>query len=1008
MSAESPLRLERRFSRDGLPWIVGAAALAVYLVTLNHFVTLTSLALVNRVSGLDWHPMLSQPLACLLTFPFRWLPAGWVPLALNAFTAVCAALTLATLARSVALLPHDRMEQQRLLVQNEHALLSLPAAWVPVILAAVALGFQLTFWEHAIAASGEMLDLLLFAYIIRCLLEHRIDERQSWLDRAALLFGCAMANNWAMVPFLPLFLVALLRTKRLSFFSLRTIGRIERTGWESAAPALTADLRFFLRVALLGLAGCSLFLLQPLAQVFSPDSTVSFWQALHTAALSDKDTLHILFRWFTHSGRYVALLLVATSLLPILLLSIRWGGLVGGESNARFDLAAFLMHIFHAFLLLICFWAVFDPPFSPRQIARQNGLFLPFLPLYYLTALSIGYYSGFFLLLFGAATLQRINRRLAFRRLLCQAVPMLLYVLLGLALAGLLLENVPVIRVTNAPRLNQYAKLAAGSLPPDGAIVLSDDPVRLAVLQAALAPEGKAGRYVPVETRSLALAPYRAWLSRKHPGLWPSEPATEAGSTLAGLIPSQTNALVETASVVRLLSGLAQSNHIYCLQPTFGLLLEQFYLQPHGLLSEMKLYPTGLLSEPPLTPAELAENQAFWQCAIETGVRPVLRLISQPELPRPAVEERLMKLGHLQTLSPAEARVLAGWYSGALNRWGVVLQRNGKWSEAAPCFSLAQDLNADNLPARINIQCNSNLLAHQKMTVTRTQVFPEQFGRYHNLNQVLTECGPFDDPSCCYHLGLDLARGGMLRQAGQQLERIRELVPSDVSVRLMLGDLFTTCAAPDLTLKIVAEIQADPELRPLGLTNEVEVALLEARAWLAKTNRPVAQGIIYALLATHPGDAGILGRAAATFTAGQSYSDALRLTDRQLQLDPNDAVALARKGNLCILIGDLTNAIPPLTLSLSLTNAYSARLNRATAYLRTGCLDAAEVDYQDLLKAYPTAYSAFYGLGEIAWQRKDTNTAIRYYEQYASQAGADTAESMLVAARLKSLQPGRR
>src|ERR1035441_2602388 len=230
MSAESPLRLERRFSRDGLPWIVGAAALAVYLVTLNHFVTLTSLALVNRVSGLDWHPMLSQPLACLLTFPFRWLPAGCVPLALNAFTAVCAALTLATLARSVALLPHDRMEQQRLLVQNEHALLSLPAAWVPVILAAVALGFQLTFWEHAIAASGEMLDLLLFAYIIRCLLEHRIDERQSWLDRAALLFGCAMANNWAMVPFLPLFLVALLRTKRLSFFSLRTIGRIERTG----------------------------------------------------------------------------------------------------------------------------------------------------------------------------------------------------------------------------------------------------------------------------------------------------------------------------------------------------------------------------------------------------------------------------------------------------------------------------------------------------------------------------------------------------------------------------------------------------------------------------------------------------------------------------------------------------------------------------------------------------------------------------------------------------------
>ena len=204
MTVESSPKLERRFVRDGLPWVVGAAALAVYLATLNHWVTLSSLAVVTRVSGWDWHPMLSQPLLCLLTYPSRWLPGGWVPLALNVFTAVCASLTLATLARSVALLPHDRVEQQRLLVQNEHALLSLPDAWVPVALATVALGLQLTFWESAIAASEEMLDLLLFAYIIRCLLEHRIHERQSWLDRATLLFGCSMANNWGMVEFLPL------------------------------------------------------------------------------------------------------------------------------------------------------------------------------------------------------------------------------------------------------------------------------------------------------------------------------------------------------------------------------------------------------------------------------------------------------------------------------------------------------------------------------------------------------------------------------------------------------------------------------------------------------------------------------------------------------------------------------------------------------------------------------------------------------------------------------------
>ena len=35
--------------------------------------------MVSRVNGWDWQPLLSQPLLCLLTFPLRWLPAGWVP-----------------------------------------------------------------------------------------------------------------------------------------------------------------------------------------------------------------------------------------------------------------------------------------------------------------------------------------------------------------------------------------------------------------------------------------------------------------------------------------------------------------------------------------------------------------------------------------------------------------------------------------------------------------------------------------------------------------------------------------------------------------------------------------------------------------------------------------------------------------------------------------------------------------------------------------------------------------
>ena len=396
MTVESAVKPERKFVRDGLPWVVWAAALAVYLATLNHWVTLSSLAQVSRVTGWGWQPTLYQPPLFLLTYPIGWLPAGWVPMALNGFAAVCASLTLAMLARSVALLPHDRLEQQRLLVQNEHALLSVPDAWVPVLLATVALGLQLTFWENAIAATGDMLDLLLFAYVIRCLLEHRIHPQQSWLGRATFVFGAAMANNWAMAGFLALFLVALLRLRRLRLFDFRSRPRRDQSGGQSAAPGLAAEprpmlrltqdgegfkvdvaqvaaeFRYLLRMALLGLAGLSLVLVLPIVQAYSPDSALSFWQGLLAVAASYKATLQAFFGGFVRHNRDVALLLAAVSLLPVLVLSIRWSASALAASHAQADLASLIFRLAHAFLLLVCVLTMFDPrTLLSSQVAEE-------------------------------------------------------------------------------------------------------------------------------------------------------------------------------------------------------------------------------------------------------------------------------------------------------------------------------------------------------------------------------------------------------------------------------------------------------------------------------------------------------------------------------------------------------------------------------------------------------------------------------------------------------------
>ena len=86
------------------------------------------------------------------------------------------------------------------------------------MIAAAVCGFQLSFWENAMVASIEMLNLLLFAYVIRCLLEYRIDDRDSWLFRAALGFGAGMATNWAMIGFFPLFVAAVIWIKGKGIF----------------------------------------------------------------------------------------------------------------------------------------------------------------------------------------------------------------------------------------------------------------------------------------------------------------------------------------------------------------------------------------------------------------------------------------------------------------------------------------------------------------------------------------------------------------------------------------------------------------------------------------------------------------------------------------------------------------------------------------------------------------------------------------------------------------------
>src|SRR5581483_853748 len=104
-SHNEPAPAEKSFVASKLPWDAAAAVMVVYFVTLNRWVAVKNVSDVALASGWDLSPELLSPVFnpvwYVVTLPFHWLPATWVPMAYNFLALVCGGLTLALLARSV-------------------------------------------------------------------------------------------------------------------------------------------------------------------------------------------------------------------------------------------------------------------------------------------------------------------------------------------------------------------------------------------------------------------------------------------------------------------------------------------------------------------------------------------------------------------------------------------------------------------------------------------------------------------------------------------------------------------------------------------------------------------------------------------------------------------------------------------------------------------------------------------------------------------------------------------
>ena len=940
--------------RDAFPLLVAAGALVFYAATLSRGVTSASLPLAAALAGWDGTPLANRPLVWLLTLPLRLLPGGWIPGALNLLAATLAAATLGILTRSVQLLPWDCPPDPQ----------KKWARRLPALLACALCGLEFNFWSEATALSGELLELLLFAAAIWCLLEFRAGKNRRWLDAAAVIVGLGLAENWAMPLLLPFFLAALLWLGGPVFF----------------------ERRFLTRMGLLGLAGLAVGAVQPCVNSLLPQSPFSLGDSWLATLRAAKDIWRTLYYDFVASHRAMTLAVLLYFLVPVAACLLR----MKNEADHFYGVERMQLWIFRglrASLLLVCVWLAFDPEVGPRQIILKQLKFpLPLLTLDYLAALGAAFLLGSLLYAAQAPTrdlpFTPLEKFTAFLR---RSVAPLLTLFVALTVAALGLRSGRGIAQLRAAAPAAAGELIARSLPAEGGILLTDDRGWRITLQAALARGDRLRRWQVVDWPQLPSAAYRAALERQSPKGW-----TSGG----------TGDLTATATL-ELLERLAATNRMYCLHPLPGnYLLEWFYPEPAGAAHELKLMARDEFALPPLTPQQIAANEQFWDAAWSEKLAALSRVLA-------GAAKKPPRWLAVTPVAPEAARQLGRWFSLSLNNWGVELQRNGKLTEARRRLEQALALNPDNAAAALNLAGNSNRLAGTVLDWATAPAAVKNATSIGQLARLMETAGTFDEAQICSLLGHACDRAGWPRQALQQLDRARELTPGSVAPELAMGEIFVRYGRPEPVFATVNRLRAKADATPAGRALGAELSLLEARAYLAQTNLPAANRALDAAL-DQADDAFTREVVFKAYLTAGLVTNALAVVDRTLEREPDNIAALNNKAAIRLQTEHPAEALALWEQVLARTNLPAVRLNRAIALVKLRDFPAATAAYRELQTTGIDPFSVNYGLAQIAEAQHDTNAAVKLYRACVSNAAPDSIKWRAARARLEVLQsPGK-
>ena len=312
----------------------------------------------------------------------------------------------------------------------------------------------------------------------------------------------------------------------------------------------------------------------------------------------------------------------------------------------------------------------------------------------------------------------------------------------------------------------------------------------------------------------------------------------------------------------------------------------------------------------------------------------------------------------------------------ALDDWGVRLQQAGHLAEARVRLLQAVQLNTNNIPAHFNLVCNTNLATTNNMDLSAVSKMTSELEKLDRLNGFVNAGGPFDEPTFVFLRGTSFLDQELLVQAAEQLERARTLAPGSLAPELALAEIYNRLHMVARSRPLINHLRLETAKTPENRSLDLNLAMLDAYAWLQQTNLANAREVLQALVERHPKDPQINNRVLAAYIAFGDTSNALQVADAQLSQDPNDADTLNNKAMILLQSGHAAEAMPLLDHALTLTNLPTARVNRAYASLANTNFALAQSDLRQLEKEGDTSPMVSFGLATVAQHNRDTNQAV--------------------------------